>query len=81
MFDSFKRSYENNSFSPEKPCNVSLEVIETYMQNLMPAFQFTLIVKKRSSTIGEVVPLLNIMISKWRRAIVNGNYQTLCQQH
>ena len=75
MLDSFKRSYENNSFSTEKSCDVCLEVIETYMQILMPAFQFTLIVQKMSSTIGEVVPLLNIMISKWKRAKLNSNYK------
>ena len=80
MLDSFKRSYENNSFSTEKSCDVCLEVIETYMQILMPAFQFTLIVQKMSSTIGEVVPLLNIMISKWKREKLNSNYKILCEQ-
>ena len=79
MFDSFKRSYQNNAFSPEFPCPINLEAIETYMQIFQPAYLFTLIVQKTSSTIGEIVPLLNIMISKWQRAIVNGNYKVISE--
>jgi hypothetical protein len=68
-----------NAFAAESPCPVSLQVIETYIQILKPAYEFNLVMQKTESTIGDVVPSLMIIISKWRRFAVGAPYASLCK--
>ena len=42
MLDSFQTGYSKGIFSEEYPCPVNSVAIETYMQILLPAFQFNL---------------------------------------
>ncbi len=78
MLESFKKAYERNAFPEGFPCPIPLEKIETYMQILLPAFKFNLIMQKKHSSIADVVHNLQLMISKWKRMKVTGNYKTLC---
>jgi hypothetical protein len=77
MLLSFKLAYKSNAFSKEFPCPVSKEVIDKYLQILLPAYKFTLIMEKNDTTIAELVPSLMIMLSKWRRMEVSGEYKNL----
>ena len=43
MLLAFQRAYKKKAFSADKPCPVSLEVIEKYIQILKPAFIFNTI--------------------------------------
>ena len=79
MLQSFQKAYSRNAFPYDDPCTVSLEVIEKYMQILLPAYQFNLIMQLSNSTIGDVLPALQIMISKWSRMNVTGVYKSLCR--
>ena len=65
MIQSFHKAIIRKAFSVETPCPVSLEEIEIYLQILLPAYQFSLIMQKDSSSIDDVLPALTIMISKW----------------
>lgn len=78
MLESFHRAYLRNAFPSESPCPVSFEDIELYLQILLPAFKFNLIMQKTKSTIGDILPTLNIMLSKWNRMEVTGKYKDLC---
>ena len=78
MLLSFQKSYARGAFSSELDCPVTLRVIETYIQILTPAYQFNLIMQKSESTIGEIIPALLIMLSKWRRFRVGQPYRRLC---
>ena len=78
MLDSFHRALKKQAFPPDAPCPVSLEVLELYLQILQPAFQFNLIMQKSKSSIADVLPALNIMLSKWNRMQVTGVYRQLC---
>ena len=78
LLKSFLNAYKKNAFSIDNPCPVSLEVIEKYLQILLPAYQFNLIMQRNPSTIAEVIPALKIMISKWNRFNVTGSYKKLC---
>jgi hypothetical protein len=49
-----------------------------YMQILLPAFNFNLIMQKTNSNIGGVVPNIKILISKWSRMQTNENFKLLC---
>jgi len=51
MLEAFQIAYLKNTFPADKPCPVSLSLIEHYMQILQPAFQFNFIMQKTSSTI------------------------------
>jgi hypothetical protein len=44
---------------------------------ILPAFQFNLVMQKTSSTIGDVVPTLHIIISKWKRYDLPQSYRQL----
>ena len=78
MLKSFLKAYYKNATSAEVPCPVYLLVIEKYTQILLPAYKFNLIMKEKFSTICEVIPALKIMISKWKRFQVTGDYKLLC---
>jgi hypothetical protein len=49
MLESFHKACLRNVFSNEPSCPVSYEVIEIYLQILLPAFQFNLVMKKTKS--------------------------------
>ena len=57
---------------------VSRERIEKYVQILLPAYKFNLIMEQNSATIGDVLPALFIMISQWKRFDVTCSYKRLC---
>jgi hypothetical protein len=81
MLESFHKAYLRNVFSNELSCPVSFEVIEIYLQILLPAFQFNFVnfvMQQTKSTIADVLPTLYIMLSKWKRMEMTGNYKSLC---
>ena len=78
MLLSFQKSYLRNAFSTELPCPITQQVIETYIKILQPAYQFNLIMQKSDSIIGDVVPVLLIMLSKWGRFRVGAPYKRFC---
>jgi len=49
------------------------------MKILMPAFIFKLLMQRTASTIADVVPNVLMMLSKWNRMEVGGNYRLLCE--
>lgn len=78
MLESFQKAYLRKAFADDNPCPVKLETIELYMQILLPAFKFNLVMQKTSCSIADVVPNLLIMISKWNRMELTGVYKNLC---
>jgi hypothetical protein len=48
------------------------------MQILFPAFQFSLLMQKNKSPIGDIIPTLTIMFSKWNRMAVTGRHKKFC---
>jgi len=77
LLDCFHRVYTRGLFTEDFRCPVSLSLIDTYLQFLLPAFQFNLVMQKTSSTIGDVVPTLHIIISKWKRYDLPQSYRQL----
>ncbi|RNA27693.1 zinc finger BED domain-containing 4-like [Brachionus plicatilis] len=65
------------AFPPDDPSPASLVTVEYYLQILKPAFYFNLTMQKNKSSIGDVLPALFIMISKWSRMELTGNYRNL----
>ena len=79
MLESFQKGYKKGIFSEEYSCPVKLVAIETYMQILLPAFQFNLAMQYSTYSICEVLPYLHIIMSKWERMTVKSQYQPLCR--
>ena len=77
MLLSFHKAYLSNCFD-NSACPVSHEEIEIYMQILFPAFQFSLLMQKNKSPIGDIIPTLTIMFSKWNRMEVTGRHKKFC---
>ena len=46
LFYCAKRAYEKGAFDDDIKCPVELEVIEMYLQVLLPAYEFTLGMEK-----------------------------------
>ena len=81
MLVSFQKAYKNGAFDNlENKCPVSLEEIEKYLQILWPAHLFNLFMQTDSTTIGDVVPFLVVMFSRWNKMDVTGCYKLLCKQ-
>ncbi|CAF1132277.1 unnamed protein product, partial [Brachionus calyciflorus] len=56
ILESFQKAILRDAFPRDKLCPVSLEIIETYLQILLPAFQMNLIMQKSKSTIAYILP-------------------------
>ena len=77
MLESFYRAHKAKAFPIDNPCPVSFEKIDKYLLILLPAYQFNLIMQKDKSSIADVLPSLEIMISKWSRMELAGEYKIL----
>ena len=77
MLLSYQKAYKKNCFAVNS-CPVSQDEIETYLQILFPAFQFSLIMQKNYSSIADVIPALKIMFSRWNRMQVFGYAKAFC---
>ena len=79
MLLSFHNAYVKGVFAGDNKCPVSLEVIDKYIQVLLPAHQFNLRMQSDEAIIGEVVPFVKTMIDSWKRMDVTNEYKMLCQ--
>jgi hypothetical protein len=82
--ESFHRAHNvGGIFTDENPCPVPIETIEYYLQILYPALKFSLILQRTTSTIADVLPAFNLMISKWEKMIelseLGSRYKFLCR--
>ena len=77
MLDSFYRAYQADAFDEGNPCPVKFEKIQKYLLILLPAYQFYLIMQKDKSSIADVLPSLEIMLSKWAGMELYGEYNVL----
>lgn len=78
MLESFHNAYLKDAFPKDSPCPVKFDVIEKYMQILLPAYIFNLQVQKNDATIAEVIPLIDLSITQWKSFQVDGEYKKLC---
>ena len=76
MLESFYRAYKAEVFNLN-PCPVTFEKIQSYLLILLPAYQLNLIMQKDKSSITDVLPSLKIMLTKWSRMILSGEYDVL----
>ena len=79
MLLSFHNAYLKDVFNGKNKCPVTLEVIDKYIQILLPAHMFNLRMQKDEAIIGEVVPFIMAMIDTWKRMDVSNEYKVLCQ--
>jgi hypothetical protein len=77
MLESFYRAYKANAFTEENSYPVTFTKIQKYLLILLPSYQFNLIMQKDKSSIADVLPLLDIMLSKWIRMDLFGEYNVL----
>ena len=77
MLESFYRAHQASAFLEDNPCPVTYERIQKYLLILLPAYQFNLIMQKDKSSIADVLPSLEIMLSKWARMELYGEYNVL----
>lgn len=68
---SAKKAYERGAFNGDIKCPIKLDVIEMYIQVLMPAYLFTLGMEKNRSSIGDVIPAVLRLIHIWDKMEVN----------
>ena len=76
---SHHKAYKRGVFTDLHPCPVKMEALEIYIQILMPAFTFNLVMQRTYSSICDVLPALTIMLSKWSRMKVPDKYRDLCK--
>ena len=76
---SHHKAYKRGVFTDLHPCPVKLEALEIYIQILVPAFTFNLVMQRTNSSICDLLPTLTIMLSKWSRMKVPDKYRNLCK--
>ena len=79
LLESHYKGYIKNIFPEDFPCPVKFEALEIWLQVLYPAFKFNLTLQRTTSTIADVLPLLQLMFTKWSRMELTPKYDTLRQ--
>jgi hypothetical protein len=72
MLESFKKCFDKNIFDGEYKPPFSQQKIELYLQILLPAYRLSTILQSTKSSIGDVIPLLLILIDTWKRMSLTG---------
>ncbi len=62
-----KRAYDKGAFDNNIQCPVDNELIEIYLQILLPAYQVTLGFEKNRSSIADVIPAILYLIHVWEK--------------
>jgi hypothetical protein len=75
MLESFYRAHKADAFDEGGP--VKFVKIQKCLLIFLPAYQFNLIMQKDKSSIADVLPSLEIMLSKWVRMELYGEYNVL----
>ncbi len=70
--------FKKNIFTDTFVCPVNLKDIETYLQILLPAYQFNLSLQSTNASIAEVLPGVLLLINHWERAHVDAEARELC---
>ena len=78
MLASHHKGHLRKIYHDDYPCPVRFEAIEIYLQILLPAFTFNLIMQRTSSSIADVLPSLIIMMTRWSKIVVPEKYKKLC---
>jgi hypothetical protein len=60
-----KRAYDKKAFDGEIHCPIHLDVIESYIQILLPAQEFTLNMERNNSSIADVIPGVLYIVNAW----------------
>ena len=75
---SVKRAYDKGAFNDDIVCPVSLDLIETYIQILLPAYKLSVMWQKNNSSIADVIPNILSLINKWEKFDVDQEAKELC---
>ncbi len=79
MLLSVKKAYENGAFDGDVTCPIPYDLIEVYIQILLPAYQFTLSLEGSNSSIADVIPGVLRLINVWdKMKIENLEARELC---
>jgi hypothetical protein len=77
MLESFKKCFDKNIFTSDHKPPASKETIEKYLQVLLHAYKFSMILQSNKSSVGEVVPSLLILLNTWKRMNLIGQAKDL----
>lgn len=64
----------------EHLCPVDQETVETYLQILKPAYEFSIYMQTSTASISEVVPAVRRLVYMWSVLNVTEQYKPLCQR-
>jgi len=73
MFETFIKAFKKDVFNNEYKCPYSQADIEFYFKILQPAYLFSVVVQRSTSSIGDILPLLCTMIISLERFILTEN--------
>ena len=63
---------------PLPDCPLSFEMVEFYLQILLPAYRFIIGFQRTKANIAEVVPSLLVLFSIWNRLARNKRFKCIC---
>jgi hypothetical protein len=66
-----QRAYHKGAFDEDIICPIGLDVIETYIQILLPAYYTTLGWEKNKSSIADVIPQVKLLENFWNKISVS----------
>jgi hypothetical protein len=79
MLVSVKKAYEKKCFEAKR-CPIKMSTIDTYIQILKPAYEFSQLCQHSGSSIADVIPNLARMMYIWSKMNVSSSYTNLCKQ-
>jgi hypothetical protein len=82
LLESLKKAYTKGLFDSLEPANklpVSIDVINSYLKILKPAYLVNIYLQRNSSCIAEVIPLVLKLINNWELLLRQYNVSKSCK--
>jgi hypothetical protein len=82
LLESLKKAYTKGLFDSLEPANklpVSIDVINSYLKILKPAYLVNIYLQRNSSCIAEVIPPVLKLINNWELLLRQDNVSKSCK--
>lgn len=77
MLEIIKKADDRNAITEEKKCPIN--TIDTYLQILAPAYRISVGFHKTSSSITDILPSVEVLLSIWNNLEIADGPKSLCK--
>ena len=78
MHSAYKAHKRDSKLLLNNDCPLTFKMIEFYLQFLLSAYRFTIIHRKNTANILEVLPSILLKLNTWHKLSLKNKFKTIC---